>query len=76
MKTKSIYRNLVAEMARKGVTTQDLADAMGCVRETVSRKITGKTKITLEEAFLIRDTLFPNLGIEMLFTRKEDALND
>lgn len=40
---------LRAERARKGMTLDDLADALGTTKDTVSRKTRGTTPLTWED---------------------------
>lgn len=67
------FSNLRAEMARKGVTVQEIADLIGVNRDTVSRKLSRKSPLNLSEAFVIERTFFPGLGISYLF---EEAMGD
>ena len=60
------YPNLTAEMARHGITQADVAEAVGKRPETVSRWMTGKTRIPIEKMFIIRDRFFPTLSIDYL----------
>jgi len=68
-------RNLIAEMARNGIKTTDLKDVIGVSNRTAQYKISGNSQFTVEEAFKIRDALFPGLRIEYLFQQdvKSDA---
>ncbi|MFB6364512.1 XRE family transcriptional regulator [Paenibacillus elgii] len=61
------YRNLRAEMARNGVTIQQLANSLGVRFATVSDKINGKSRFFCDEAFYIRRNFFPNCSFEYLF---------
>lgn len=66
------FSNLRAEMARKKVTVQEIADSIGVNRDTVARKLSRKSPITLKDAFTIERTFFPGLGVPYLF---EEATN-
>ena len=59
--------NLKKEMAGADVTMEAVAALLGVHRNTVANKIDGNTDFTVDEAFKIRDTFFPTLGIEFLF---------
>lgn len=66
MKVK--YKNLEAERIRRGVTIPDMAKTLGKSYSGVRKKLTGKASIKLDEAFLIRNTYFPNESLEYLFS--------
>ena len=65
--TSIIYSNLRAEMARRNINIQTIADTLGIRRETASRKLSGKQSIGLNEAFKIKETFFPEVDIWYLF---------
>ena len=48
--SRYIYGNLRLEMVRKGVTYQDLADALGVRHGTISDKMNGKSDFWYHEA--------------------------
>lgn len=65
------YSNLVAEMARKGVTIKKIAETMGKSVSKISKNINGTGgDFNIEEALFIRDTFFQNCEIEYLFRRE------
>ena len=66
------FSNLRAEMARSGVTIQDVADSIGVNRDTAARKLARKSPITLDEAFKIERKFFCGLGITYLFAESID----
>lgn len=72
-KAKVKYKNLYGEMARIGLTIQDIAQLIGRSRTSTSNKLSGKHTLSLDEALLIKKTFFPNETIEYLFvdTNKE-----
>lgn len=53
MRTKNIYPNLRAAMARCGKTIGQLAEDVGIPREGLSRKVRGITPFWLSEAAII-----------------------
>lgn len=67
-----MYNNLRAEMARKGLTIQDLADTLGVRYATVCDKLNGKYRFYYDEAKKIKDTFFPECEIEYLFERHQN----
>lgn len=66
-KSEIKFSNLRAEMGRNGITIQEIADLIEVNRNTASHKLSGKTPITLSEAFKIERTYFPGTGIPYLF---------
>lgn len=62
-----MYRNLEAELARKGITRADIAKALGINIATVSGKLNAKNRIKLCEAIAIKKLYFPELSLEYLF---------
>lgn len=64
------YPNLMAEMARRGITIIDLMRVTGKSRSGISNNIHGKGCFSIEEAINIRDALFPDLSIDYLFSEK------
>lgn len=71
-----MFRNLNAEMTRRGLTRQELAKRMGICTNTLSRKLNGLRSFTLEELNEIRD--IPNeimelkLDLDVLFEKSEN----
>lgn len=61
--------NLRAEMARYGVSVSDIATVTGKTDRSVRDKINGKRDFTLPESAAIRDSFFPGMSLEYLFTR-------
>lgn len=66
------FSNLRAEMAREGVTVQEIADSIGVNRDTAARKLSRKSPLTLNEAFTIERRFFRGLGIPYLFSEAKD----
>lgn len=61
------FGNLRAEMARENLSIGDMAKACNYNRETLSRKLSKKTPINLDEAFEIQQKFFPQLDVRYLF---------
>lgn len=66
-KAKIKYPNLRAEMSRIGIRQRDVAKLLGVSELTVSKKMNGKSSFTIDEAFLIKETFFPNFTVDYLF---------
>ena len=64
------FPNLRAEMARKKITVQDIANHLGIHRSTTSMKLSGKYEFTLSEALKI-GTLFPRIDWRKRFQQEE-----
>lgn len=60
-------RNLIAEMARYGVTNLDLKKLLNCSDRTVVNKLSGETALSFDEAVKIRDAYFSGYRLEYLF---------
>lgn len=60
-------RNLIAEMARYGVTNLDIKNLLNCSDRTVTNKLSGETEFSISEATKIRDTYFMGYRLEYLF---------
>lgn len=63
------YNNLRAEMARKGITLQEIAQECNYNRDTLARWLSQKSDISLHDALKIQETFFPNLDIRYLFEK-------
>lgn len=61
------YENLRAEMARRKLTLKQISDAMHMNRDTLSRKLSGKSPLYLDEAFEVQKMFFPEMKVEYLF---------
>lgn len=66
-----MLQNLRAEMARYGVSTEDLAKSIGRTERSVRDKISGKFEFTLPEGRTIRDQFFQGLTLEYLFAQAD-----
>lgn len=65
-----MFPNLRAEMARKGVNVSDLAEQSGIATTTMYDKLSGRTKVTLDEASAIKTALGVDIPIEVLFEKE------
>lgn len=62
-----MYKNLEAELKRKGMTKGDLARALNLTATTLSNKLNGKSIITLGEALQIKKLICVSMPVEELF---------
>lgn len=65
-----MYPNLKAEMARHGIRNKDIAEVLGVTPKTVSSKINCRTYFMTDEIVKIRDTFFPKISIDDLFSEE------
>lgn len=74
-----MFRNLEAEMTRKGISRQDLAELIGVSYNTARNKIKGNNRFFFDEAYKIKEELFPEYSLEYLFesyeTNEENQIN-
>lgn len=68
-----MYKNVRAEMSRKGIILEDLAEVLGVTVPTVSQKLNGKYPITLNEAKIIKKRLGVDMPLEELFEVSEEG---
>ena len=66
-----MYKNLKAEMARAGITQQEMARRLGMTPATLSLKLNGKAKFSLSDANLIKTALGVDIPLDELFAVKE-----
>lgn len=52
-----MFRNLNAEMSRRGLTRREMAKKINMAPNTLTRKLNGLAVFTLDEIYKIRDTL-------------------
>jgi transcriptional regulator with XRE-family HTH domain len=69
-KEENMFPNLNAEMARIGMTRKELAFALGRTTATMSQKLTGKTNLSLDEAFAIKKAIGTDIPLDELFAKK------
>lgn len=54
--------NLIGEMAKRGISINDVAELLGIHRNSVSNKLYGKSAFTLDEAIAVYDRYFSDLN--------------
>lgn len=70
-----MYKNLEAEMARKGITKKDLSETLNLRYATILDKMNGNSRFFYDEAVRIKETFFQDLSIEYLFEKTEPPTN-
>ncbi|TDQ39193.1 helix-turn-helix domain-containing protein [Aureibacillus halotolerans] len=66
-----MHKNLRAEMARNGVTMENVSKLLGVRLATVSDKVNGKYRFYYDEAHTIKHHFFPECSIEYLFATEK-----
>lgn len=66
-----MFPNLKGEMARKGINLSALSELTNIPLQRLSAKLSGKRKLTFEEAVLIKAKLKVDMPLDELFERKE-----
>jgi len=64
---KKMYRELLGEMVKKGVSKKVLAEKIGVTEKTLFNKLNGKTDFTWSEVKTIRKIVSPEIPLEELF---------
>ena len=54
-------------MDSKGVSVEAVSKLLNIHRNTAANKIEGRTSFTIEEAFSLKDNLFPEYDLNFLF---------
>jgi plasmid maintenance system antidote protein VapI len=62
-----MFPNIRAEMARKGLKINSMAEVLEINDRTLGNKLAGKTEFTWTEVSQIRKRFFPSCSIEYLF---------
>lgn len=68
-----MYKNLEAEMVRKGINRKDISELLDVRYATIVEKLNGKYPFKLDEALAIKKKWFPEFSIEYLFDKNEEA---
>ena len=63
--------NLRGEMAKRRVSIEDIADLIGAHRNSVANKLNGESSFSIEQAFEIQETYFPDLDLKYLFKKEK-----
>ena len=65
------YPELVAGMAKRQLTRTAVAKRLGITPRTLYAKLSGETDFTLSEANTLQAAFFPDIKMDILFTRAE-----
>lgn len=72
-----MYPNLKAEIARSGLTYNEILERgkkdgrLDCTVSTLSLKINGKAEFTFNESMALRDIIGTDLSLDELYEKKE-----
>lgn len=62
-----MFKNLEAEISRRGIKKGDIARMLNIQATTLSNKLSGKSELTMSEAIKIKQFLGVNMPLEELF---------
>lgn len=65
--------NLEAEMKRRGISRTDIAVLLGVSYSTIHSRFNGNSEWLYNECVLIRDTYFPEMELDYLFSTDNPA---
>lgn len=65
------YLNLKAEMAKRNISIEDIANLLEIHRNSVANKIHGRSRFSVDEAFCVQKAFFPDLETQYLFAGTE-----
>lgn len=68
-----MYRNVKAEIYRRGMTLTKFAERLGIKVARLSNMLSGKVKISLDDAVMIKKALGTDMPLEKLFERTEKS---
>ena len=68
-KPNATYPNLEAELARNGINKNELAKVLKMSQDTLYGRLNGKTKLTLDEARVIKSYVEKRAGQPISFLR-------
>lgn len=60
-------------MAEKNISVEAIAQLLSIHRNTAANKINGESSFTIEEAFSLKENLFPEYDMNYLFGEKKGA---
>lgn len=60
-----MYKNLKAELVRNNISNTDIAKKLGITPGTASLKVNGKTKVSVDEAFLFQDLIYEKSHVKI-----------
>ncbi|MGL4571826.1 MAG: helix-turn-helix domain-containing protein [Clostridium sp.] len=64
-----MYRELLGNLAKKGMSKKELAEIVGITEKTLFNKLNGKSDFTWSEVKRIRKVVAPEVSLEKLFEK-------
>lgn len=64
-----MYLNLKTELERNNLSIDNIADLLEIHRNSASNKINGDSDFTVEQAFAVREKMFPYADLQYLFKK-------
>lgn len=65
----AMYENLKIEMTKSGISQRTLSSVINVHENTVANKLNGDSTFSIEEAFAIKECLFPQCDLTYLFKK-------
>lgn len=69
-----MYRNVLAEMKRQGITGGKMAEELGITQGTFSQKVNGNYPFTFREAVRVKEILRVDTPLDELFKEFKEAV--
>ncbi|GHV02584.1 hypothetical protein FACS1894211_14260 [Clostridia bacterium] len=64
-----MYCNIKLEMYKRGMTVEGMAQTLNVHRNTLARKLSGKSKMTLDDLVAIKAKCFAEIPLDVLAVR-------
>lgn len=65
-----MFKNLKGEMVKKDLTNKQLAEKLKISERAIRNKLNGVSEFTWSEVLTIKECFFPEISLEILFSRK------
>lgn len=65
------YPALEREIAGRGIKKKTIAESIGVCSKSLNNKLSGRVPFTCPEVFTIKNRFFPDMTLEVLFSRSE-----
>lgn len=72
MEVSTLDKGIKRAMQSKGISIEAVAAVLNIHRNSASNKINGSTPFTVDEAFKLKATLFPEFDADYLFSDGQD----
>lgn len=68
-----VFKNLEAEMARRGLSKRELSTITGIDYRTLLNNLTGKNTINVKTMLAIKKNAFPDMTLDYLFSLPDEV---